>query len=88
MGARRKLQYDTPVVREAPTRPSLAGPQAAAVDSPVHERLALLHASFAEVEGPPPYSRAVRMAIMVGAPAALWGLVLISIGALARVAGA
>ena len=87
MGAQRKLDHDRLAPAKAPRRPALAGADAAHIESPVHEHLARLQASFAEVEGPPPYPRAVRVAIMVGAPAILWGLVIASIGALARVAG-
>lgn len=88
MGAQRKLDHQRQGAPEAAVRPALAGAEAAAVDSPVHGHLALLHASFTEAEAVTPYPRAVRLAIMVGAPAALWGLVILSIGALARVAGA
>lgn len=88
MGAQRKLDHQRQARREALSRPALAGADAAAVGSPVHDHLALLQASFADDDGPPPYSRRVRLAIMVGAPAALWGLVIMSIGALARAAGA
>ena len=87
MGAQRKLDHDRQAPPSPATRPILAGAGAAAVDSPVHEHLARLHASFAEVEQTPPYPRALRMAIMVGAPAVLWGAVILAIGALARIAG-
>ncbi len=88
MGARRKLEHDRPVAARAVPRPALAGLDATAVDSPVHEHLARLQASFIETDAPPPYPRAVRLAIMVVAPAALWALVILSVGALARAAGA
>ena len=88
MAAQRKHQDPRPAPQERPPRPALAGRAAASVGSPVHDHLARLQASFAEVEAPAPYPRAVRAMIMVGAPAALWGLVILSVGALARAAGA
>ena len=87
MGAQRKLRQDEAATQAPSTRPVLAGMEAAPVGSPVHEHLARLQTSFAEVQGPPPFPTGVRIAIMVGAPALLWGAVILSVGALARLAG-
>ncbi len=88
MAAQRKREDHRPPPPAPSPRPALAGPAAAVVDSPVHDHLARLEASFSEGDGLAPYPRAVRLAIMVGAPAVLWGLVIVSIGTLARLAGA
>lgn len=93
MGARRRIERAVEVEAPRSTTRSvpaltLAGAEAAAAVSPVHEHLARLEASFAADPGPAPYPPAVRLAIMVGAPAALWGLVIVGVGAFARAVGA
>lgn len=88
MNARRKLRHDPVAPSASSVRPALAGAESAPVGSPVHEHLARLQTSFAEAQEPAPFPVGVRVAIMVGAPALLWGAVILSVGALARLAGA
>lgn len=93
MGARRRIETtDGRAAAEAAPRPApslaLARAGAAPAASPVHDHLARLEASFAETAGPPPFPRSVRLAIMVGAPVALWALVILAVGAVAHAVGA
>ena len=64
------------------------GARAPAAPSPRPARRMRLAASFAPEAGPQRFSGPVRMAIMVGAPLTLWGLVIVGVGAVAHAIGA